>query len=68
MMVILYFSKLSTLFTEQRLKKILLAYGIPQKSLSGIMILYKNTEACVCSPNGNVGYFDILAGVLQGKH
>ena len=30
------------------------------------MTLYKNTRVKVCSPDGNTGYFNIVAGVLQG--
>ena len=30
------------------------------------MMLYKNTKAIVCSPNGDTDFFDIVAGVLQG--
>ena len=30
------------------------------------MMLYKNTKAKVCSPDGDTDYFDIVAGVLQG--
>ena len=30
------------------------------------MRLYKNTKVKVCSPDGDMEYFDIVAGVLQG--
>ena len=30
------------------------------------MILYKNTIAMVCSPDGDTNSFDIFTGVLQG--
>ena len=29
-------------------------------------MLYKNTNAMVCSPKGDTDFFDIVAGVLQG--
>ena len=29
------------------------------------MMLYRNTKVKVCSPDGDTGYFDIVAGVLQ---
>ena len=29
------------------------------------MLLYKNTKAMVCSPDGNTDFFDIVTGVLQ---
>ena len=30
------------------------------------MILYKNAKVKVRSPNGDIDFFDIVAGVLQG--
>ena len=30
------------------------------------MILFKDTKAMVCSPDGNSGFFDFVVGVLQG--
>ena len=30
------------------------------------MILYRNTKVKVRSPDGDMEYFDIVAGVLQG--
>ena len=29
-------------------------------------MLYKDTKAMVCSPDGDTDFFDIVAGVLQG--
>ena len=49
-----------------KMEEILLAYGIPQETVSAIMILRKNTKSMVRSPDGDTDYFDILAGVLQG--
>ena len=31
------------------------------------MMLYKNTRAMVRSPDDDTGFFDIVAGVLQGN-
>ena len=31
------------------------------------MILYRNTKVKVCSPDGDIDYFDIVAGVQQGN-
>ena len=45
-----------------KMKQILLAYGIPK----AITILYRNTKVKVRSPDGDIEYFDIVAGVLQG--
>ena len=41
------------------MEQILLAY------VAAITILYRNTKVKVRSPNGDTGYFDIVAGVLQ---
>ena len=48
------------------MEQILLAYGIPKKSVAAITILYRNTKVKVRSPDGDTEYFDIVAGVLQG--
>ena len=48
------------------MEQILLAYGLPQKTVAAIMMLYRNTKVKVCSPDGDTDYFDIVAGVLQG--
>ena len=47
------------------MEQILLAYGIPKETVAAIMILYRNTKVKVRSPDGDAGYFDIVAGVLQ---
>ena len=46
--------------------QILLAYGVPKKTVAAITILYRNTKLKVRSPDGDTEYFDIVAGVLQG--
>ena len=48
------------------MEQILLAYGLPKETVAAITILYKNTKVKVPSPDGDTGYFDIVAGVLQG--
>ena len=30
------------------------------------MMLYKNMKAMMCSPDGDIDFFDIVTGVLQG--
>ena len=47
-------------------EQILLAYGLPEKTVAAITILYRNTKVKVRSPDGDTEYFDIVAGVLQG--
>ena len=48
------------------MEQILQAYGLPKETVAAIMILYKNTKVKVSSPDGDMEYFDIVAGVLQG--
>ena len=48
------------------MEQILLAYGLPKKTVAAITILYRNTKVKVRSPDGDTEYFDIVAGVLQG--
>ena len=49
-----------------KMEQILLAYGIPKETVAAITILYRNTKVKVRSPDGDTGYFNIVAGVLQG--
>ena len=37
----------------------------PKETVTAIIMPYKNTKAMVCSPIGNIDFFDIIAGVLQ---
>ena len=60
------FSKAFDSIHRGKMKEILLAYGIPDETVSAIMMLYQNTTAKVQSPDGDTDPFDILAGVLQG--
>ena len=41
-------------------------YGIPEKVIRAIAIMYSDTNAKVMFPDGEADFFDILAGVLQG--
>ena len=47
-----------------KMEQIILEYGLPEETIAAIMILYRNTKAKVCSPEGDTDYFDIVAGVL----
>ena len=49
-----------------KLIKILRAYGIPEKLVRAIEVMYTDTKAKVLSPDGKTELFNILAGVLQG--
>ncbi|KAI8485234.1 Kinesin-like protein kif22 [Branchiostoma belcheri] len=46
--------------------QILLAYGIPTETVDAIMMLYRDTQVIVRSPDGDTEPFNIVAGVLQG--
>ena len=46
--------------------KILRAYGVPEKIVGAINIMYTDTIAKVLSQDGESDFFEILAGVLQG--
>ena len=49
------------------MEQILLVYGFPKETVMTVMILYKNTKPTVHSPDGDIDYFDIVTGVLQGE-
>ena len=46
---------------------IFLAYDLPKETVIAIMMLFKNKNVKVRSPDGYTDYFDIAAGVLQGN-
>ena len=48
------------------MKQILLAFGLIKETFIVIIIHYKNTNPTVCSSDGDVDFFDIVARVLQG--
>ena len=48
------------------MEQILLAYGLPKETVAAIMTRYRNTKVKVHSPDGDIDYFDIVAGVLEG--
>ena len=60
------FAKAFDSIHREKMVQILLAYGLPEETVAAIMMLYRNTKVKVCSPDVDTGYFDIVAGVLQG--
>ena len=60
-----FFKAFDSIHRRKR-EQILLFNGLPKETVAAIMILYKNTEVKVRSPDGDTDYFDIVAGVLQG--
>ena len=49
-----------------KMEQILLANGQSKETVAAIMMLYRSTKVKVRSPDGDIDYFDIVAGVLQG--
>ena len=48
------------------MEQILQAYGLPKETVATIMMFYQNTKVKVHSPDGDIDFYDIVAGVLQG--
>ena len=65
-LVFIDFSKAFDSIHREKMKEILIAYGIPGETVNAIMMLYRNTRSMVRSPDGDTDFFDIIAGVLQG--
>ena len=61
------FKKAFELVNREKLFDILEAYGIPDQIVTAIVSMYYNTEAKVCSPDGETNFFTIHAGVLQSN-
>ena len=61
------FTKVFDSIHRGKMEQILLAYGQAKATVTAIMILYRNTEVKVRSPNGDSDFFSIVAGVLQGN-
>ena len=57
------FSKAFDSMHWRKMEQILFAYGLPKEIIAAIMILYKNTKVKVRSPDGDIDYFNIVAGV-----
>ena len=49
-----------------KMEQILLDYNRPKETVAVIIMLYRNTKVKVRSPDEEIDYFDIVAGVLQG--
>ena len=60
------FSKAFDSIHRQNMRKILLAYKIPDVTVKAIIMLYTNTSSMVRSPDGDTDLFKITSGVLQG--
>ena len=60
------FSKAFDSIHRGKIAEILQAYGIPNETITAIMMLYRNTKAMAQSPDGDTDFFNVVAGVLQG--
>ena len=49
-----------------KMKQILLTYVLPKETVAAIMMLSRNTKVKVRSQDGDMDYFDIVAGFLKG--
>ena len=67
-MILLFvdFTKAFDSIHRWKMEQILLAYGLPKETVAAIMILYRNTKVKVRSPDGDIEYLDIVAGLRQG--
>ena len=59
------FKKACDSIHHEKMEKILVAYGIPEKLVAAIMKLYEGTKSKVVSPDGDTALFDIKAGVSE---
>ena len=60
------FSKAFHSIHRRKMEQLLLAYGLPERFVAAIMMVYKNTKVKVRSLDGDTNYFDIVSGVLPG--
>ena len=65
-MVFIDFRKTFDSVDRKCVMKILQAYGIPQKIVDLVSLLYTNTRAQVLTADGKTEFFEIVVGVLQG--
>ena len=49
-----------------KMEQILLVYGLPEETVTAIMMLYSKIKVKVHLPDGDTDFFDIVANVLQG--
>ena len=47
------------------MEQILLTYGLSQRTVTAVMIVYKNTKAMIRLLYDDTEFFDIISGVLQ---
>ena len=65
-LVFVDFKKAFDSVDRDKMFEILSFYGIPQKFINAIRLLYVDTKASVQTPDGETSSFPIIAGILQG--
>ena len=65
-MVFVDFSKAFDSVDRDKMFEILKLYGIPDKIISAIKVLYTDTSSTILTPDGETSSFTIKAGILQG--
>ena len=56
------FTKAFDTIHREKMEQIVLTYSLPKETVAAIIMLYRNTNVKVCSPDGDTDYFDIVAG------
>ena len=65
-LVFVDFKKAFDSVDREKMFDILSLYGIPQKIITAIKLLYSGTKSSVQTPDGETDTFPIIAGILQG--
>ena len=65
-LIFIDFKKAFDTIHREKMLNILRAYGIPERLVSAVGLMYRHTVAHVTTPDGITRDFDIQAGVLQG--
>ena len=65
MLLSIDFSKTFDFIHLEKIKEVLLAWGIPSETVNVIMILHSNSEPTVCLQDGNRDLFDIITNISQ---
>ena len=65
-LVFVDFSKAFDSVDRTKMFEILKLYGIPDKMIAAIRVLYTNTSSTILTPDGETPFFSIQAGILQG--
>ena len=65
-MTFIDFKKAFDTIHHAKVMKILTAYGIPERIVQAVDVMFCNTRAKVASPDSDTEPFMLLAGILQG--